>query len=212
MPSIFLWKASVPNPSKKNIRYYSGSSWVVEDNEYSSCSYQYLQQIVIPGSDGNSVITFLAKRMPHDWIGSELLEVRHVPYHHIRSDDYATYEHIGNWMRVTLKTERPEMEYTREHLQTEWNRIQQWISRPINVSRTQEAHRPMRKEYNKISRPTTKPPGPPIMVPSISVGTAHMIDPQQVRQSFQEFYAKFGTPPSPRNSHRPRAHPRPPRH
>ncbi len=62
MPSIFIWKADVPNTSKKTIRYYSGSNWVLEENDYSSKSYMYLEQIVIPESD-NSVITFNSKDM-----------------------------------------------------------------------------------------------------------------------------------------------------
>ena len=214
MPSIFVWKAVVPNPSKKNIRYYAGSNWVVEDTDYSSRSYQYLQQIVIPGSNGDSVITFLAKTMPQDWVGSELLEVCSVPYHLYRSDEYATLEHIGNWMRVTLKRGKSDVEWTLEHLQAQWNNIKQWMKQPSNTSLTPLEHRPpvIRREHHTHQRATTMHPSrPPITAPSIPVAQAHTIDPVQVQKSFQEFYAKVGAPPrhhAPRDSHRPR----PPRH
>ena len=147
MPSIFVWKASVPNVSKKNIRYYSGSNWVVEDNDYSSRSYKYLQQIVIPGLNSDSVITFLAKTMPQDWVGSELLEVHHIPYHFIRSDAYATLEHIGNWMRVTLHKEWSESDFTEEHLQKEWSKVQQWMDHAKNAPHTQ-----IRYKFGKVFR------------------------------------------------------------
>ncbi len=79
MPSIFIWKADTPNTSKNNIRMYLGSNWMMEDNEYSSKSYKYISQTVIPGLN-NSVITIQFEKMPHDWVGSDLLEVINVPY------------------------------------------------------------------------------------------------------------------------------------
>ena len=209
MPSIFVWKASTPNPSKKSIRCYSGSNWVVEDNDYASRSYQYTQQIVIPGSGSDSVITFLVKMMPQDLVGSELLEVHHVPYELLRSDAYGTLEHIGNWMRMTPRKEWSETDFTREHLEAEWKKIQQWMNIPS--PHTHPPVTPPRKEYS------TKPPpcrqsASTISVPSISVGASHTIDPQQVRQHFQEFYAKFGPPVQAPPVRPSRGRPRPPRH
>jgi hypothetical protein len=221
MPSIFVWKASIPNPSKKNIRCYSGSNWVVEDNDYSSRSYKYLQQNVIPGPE--SVITFLAKNMPQDWVGSELLEVHHVPYELIRSDAYGTLEHIGNWMRMTTCKEWSETEFTREYLQAEWNRIQQWLKTPTNTSpqvhppvrptgiSNAQRSKPLRKEYSTNPH-HTRLSGPPISIPSISVGASHTIDPHQVRQNFQEFYAKFGSPAQAAPEQYSRGRSRPPRY
>ena len=217
MPSIFVWKASTPNPSKKSIRCYSGSNWVVEDNDYSSRSYKYTQQIVIPGSGSNSVITFLAKTMPQDWVGSELLEVHHVPYELLRSDAYGTLEHIGYWMRMTPRKEWSETEFTREHLQAEWNEIQQWLNTSINVSSHVSSHvhsssvKPLRKEYS-TRPPPCRQSASTISVPSISVGTSHTIDPQQVHQNFQEFYAKFGPPVQAAHARPSRGRPRPPHH
>lgn len=104
MPSIFIWKSDVPNNSKKTLRIYSGSNWILEDNEYSSKSYIYNEQIVIPGFN-DSVITFNIKNMPQDWVGSDLLEVTQVPYEFIKSDNYGILERIGDWMRFTTKNE-----------------------------------------------------------------------------------------------------------
>ncbi len=102
MPSIFIWKSDVPNTSKNIIRCYLGANWVLEDNDNGeSKSYQLTQQY---GFDNNniSVLVNNAKLMPNDWIGSELLEVIQCPYQLIKSDNYAKYELIGNWNRVTL--------------------------------------------------------------------------------------------------------------
>ena len=124
MPSIFIWKANVPNTSKKTIRFYSGSNWVLEDNDYSSKSYIYLEQIVISESD-NSVITFHSKDMPQDWVGSELLEVSNVPYELVKTDNYGTLEMIGDWMRFTSKSETS---YNETFLKTEFNSIKKWMN------------------------------------------------------------------------------------
>jgi hypothetical protein len=123
MPSIFIWKSDVPNTSKKNVRCYIGSNWVLEDNEYSSKSYTYLEQIVIPEFN-DSVITFQTKNMPQDWVGNDLLEVTSVPYEFIKSDNYGTLEKLGEWMRFTLKRE---ITFDFEVLQTEYNKIKIWI-------------------------------------------------------------------------------------
>jgi len=207
MPSIFVWKASTPNLSKKSMRCYSGSNWVVEDMDDSSRSVTFIRQIVIPGLDNNSVITFLAKTMPHDWVGSELLEVHHIPYELLRSDAYGTLEHIGNWMRMIVYKEGLETEFTRENLLTEWNKIQQWLNTPTTATRSGPSF--PRREHAKKPYPTHPTPGPPIPIPSISVGESHTIDPYQVQQNFQEFYAKFGTIAPLAPSRHPRGRPRP---
>ena len=124
MPSIFIWKATEPTTSKKQIRYYSGSNWFLEDNDYSSKSYMFLDQIVLTEFD-NSVITYRAKRMPNDWVGSELLEVTQVPYEHIKSDGYGTLERIGNWMRFIG---RGESEYDEKSLTCEYTMIKSWMN------------------------------------------------------------------------------------
>ncbi len=123
MPSIFIWKSDVPNTSKKNVRCYIGSNWVLEDNEYSSKSYMYLEQIVIPEFN-DSVITFQTKNMPQDWVGNDLLEVTSVPYELVKSDNYGTLEKLGEWMRFTLKSE---ITFDFEVLQNEYNKIKIWI-------------------------------------------------------------------------------------
>lgn len=128
MPSIFIWKATEPNTSKKTIKYYSGSNWALEDNEITSKSYMFLEQIVIPGFN-DSVITYRAKIMPQDWVGSELLEVSQIPYELIKSDNYGTLDRVGNWMRFILKQEN---EFSRENLENEIKNIQGWMTEKKN--------------------------------------------------------------------------------
>jgi hypothetical protein len=123
MPSIFIWKADKPNDSNKYVKFYSGANWVLEDSEYSSKSYMYLEQIVIPGF-GDSVITFDIKNMPKDWVGSELLEVNNVAYKHIKSDNYGLLEQIGDWMRFTCNND---IEYNTDVLTNEMETIQKWV-------------------------------------------------------------------------------------
>jgi hypothetical protein len=194
MPSIFVWKATTPPTSKKFIRCYSGSNWVLEDNDYSSHSYTYLQQIVIPGFQEDSVITFLMKPMPRDWVGSDLLEVNLVPYQFVRGDHYGTLEHIGNWMRFTLKQD---IDFTAARLQEELVRIRQWMTQPAVPSShppprpITHAQHPVRPHHGKPMRPPTQQ-----AIPCPSVCLVGSVSPQQIQQDFQEFYKKFGKMPS----------------
>jgi hypothetical protein len=149
MPSIFIWKASEPCTSKRQLRYYSGSNWFLEDNDYSSKSYVFLDQIVLSEFD-NSVITYHAKRMPQDWVGTELLEVIQVPYEHIKSDNYGTLEHIGNWMRFTSKGE---FEYDEESLAREFNTIKRWMTLRRETCVTNELP-PSNNNHRKQTNPS----------------------------------------------------------
>jgi hypothetical protein len=126
MPSIFIWKAESVNTSKSTIRIYTGSNWTLEDNNNISVSYKYNEQIVIPGF-GDSVITFNARKMPYDWIGSNLLEVSVLPYSCIKTDNYGTLEHIGSWMRCTLTKDILAAE-----LENEIKYIEKWIKISVN--------------------------------------------------------------------------------
>ena len=128
MPSIFIWKSNEPNTSKKTIRFYSGSNWVLEESDYSSKSYIYLEQIVISESN-NSVITFNSKDMTQDYIGSELLEVTNIPYEIIKSDNYGTLEKIGNWMRFISKNE---IDFEETSLKNEFSIIKIWMNKQSN--------------------------------------------------------------------------------
>lgn len=132
MPSIFIWKSETPNTSKKQIRYYSGSNWALEDYDFTSKSYMLLDQIVIPGFN-NSVITHRAKLMPQDWTGSDLLEVSVVPYEHIKSDNYGTLERIGCWMRFTSKNE---IEFDEDSLKSEIKQIEKWMLEKKSFEKT----------------------------------------------------------------------------
>ena len=169
MPSIFIWKANEPCTSKKQLRYYSGSNWSLEDNDYSAKSYIFLEQIVLSESN-NSVITYRAKKMPQDWVGTELLEVIQVPYEHIKSDNYGTLERIGNWMRFISKGE---FEYNEESLKRELNTIKHWMTKhnnnnnnrvegvdrrvsTVNTVYTGNKHAYHDKKYNRDARPKSK--------------------------------------------------------
>jgi hypothetical protein len=168
MPSIFIWKADAPNTSKKTIRFYSGSNWALEDADYSSKSYIYLEQIVISESD-NSVITFHTKDMPQDWVGTELLEVTNVPYEVVKSDGYGTLEKIGDWVRFTSKNE---INFELHSLKNEYSNIKKWINQK---NKSFEG----KKTENKHSENKQKP---------------NTFDPHKVQLDFQQFLIKYNLP------------------
>jgi len=175
MPSIFVWKADEPNTSKKQIKYYSGSNWALEDNDYSSKSYMFLEQIVIPGFN-DSVITFHTKLMPQDWTGSELLEVTNISYEQIKSDNYGTLEKLGNWMRFTSKNE---IEFNSESLQNELLHIKTWMTES-------EAHKSEApRQNNFIQKPINH---------SHKHSLPHHLSSEKVQLNFQEFLIKYNMP------------------
>jgi hypothetical protein len=184
MPSIFIWKSDVPNTSKKYIRYYSGSNWFLEDNDYSTQSYMYLQQIVIPGCD-DSVITFHVKKMPQDWVGSELLEVNQLPYRLIKSDIYGCLEQIGNWMRFIQHGNHT---ITLENARVEYEKIKEWMqqvspSHPLPVKPLSN-HKP-NMHVTKAHYPLQSRIQPP------SIPLVPVMNTQAVHAQFQEFLQKF---------------------
>jgi hypothetical protein len=167
MPSIFIWKSEAPNTSKKQIRFYSGSNWALEDYDFSSKSYMFLDQIVIPGFN-NSVITYHAKLMSQDWTGSELLEVSLVPYEQIKSDNYGTLERIGNWMRFISKRE---IDFDEESLKLEINHIEKWMTEKKTPEKI-----PTEKKYSQKTTQKT------------------ILNHQNVQLNFQEFLIKYNMP------------------
>jgi hypothetical protein len=174
MPSIFIWKAATSNTSKKMIRIYSGSNWVLEENDNcsNSKSYMYLDQIVISKSD-DLLITFHTKNMPQDWVGSDLLEVSYVPYEMIKSDTMGTLEMIGDWMRFTKNAE---IEYNLESLKAEHIHIQKWINHTTNknMNTNTNTNKIHNSKYHKSK--------------------ANHLDPQKVQLNFQEFLIKYSLP------------------
>ena len=176
MPSIFVWKADEPNTSKKQIKYYSGSNWALEDNDYSSKSYMFLEQIVIPGFN-DSVITFHTKLMPQDWTGSELLEVTNISYEQIKSDNYGTLEKLGDWMRFTSKNE---IEFNSESLQNELLHIKKWMTTKS------EAHKSEAPRQNKfVQKPVDH---------RRQHNSPHHLSSEKVQLNFQEFLIKYSLP------------------
>ena len=172
MPSIFIWKATTSNTSKKMIKIYSGSNWMLEENEScsNSKSYMYLDQIVISESN-DLLITFHTKNMPLDWVGSDLLEVSYVPYEIIKSDNYGTLEMIGEWMRFTKNNE---IEYSAESLKAEYINVKKWINHKnhinINNSNSNKKHN-SKYQKSKVD-----------------------LDPQNVQLNFHEFLIKYSLP------------------
>ena len=115
MPSIFIWKSDKQITSNKTIRMYTGSNWILEDNDVSSKSYRLMEQY----NSYNSIICNI-KNMPRDWIGVDLLEVTQIPYEFIISDNYGTLEQLGNWMRFTSLNDVT-------NIDSEFVRIKEWI-------------------------------------------------------------------------------------
>lgn len=113
-----------PNLSKKMITYFSGSDWFLEDRENESCSFSFIDQICIPSTNGEDNIPFLvyhAKRMPNNWVGSDILEIIQVPYQIIKSDSFGTLEQIGEWMRFIS-----DEEFDTDTLINKMNQIISW--------------------------------------------------------------------------------------
>jgi hypothetical protein len=98
MPSIFIWKAATPL-SSSTVLYYAGTNWFLEEHTNYSYSYQYENQMML----SNHVIAYHATKMPHDWIGSEILETTTIGYQLIREDSNGILEQIGEWMRYRSK-------------------------------------------------------------------------------------------------------------
>ena len=108
MPSIFIWKAEQPNKSQQIITYFSGSDWFLEEYETNTHSFSLIDQTSISLkniTDIQSVLVYHSKRMPDNWVGSDILEIINVPYKKIKSDSFGTLEHIGEWMRFISNDE-----------------------------------------------------------------------------------------------------------
>jgi hypothetical protein len=201
MPSIFVWKADEPTTSKKQIRYYSGSNWALEDNDYSSKSYMFLEQIVIPGFN-DSVITFHTKLMPQDWTGSELLEVTNLSYEQIKSDNYGILEKLGDWMRFTSKNE---IKFDSESLQNELLNIKKWMTEKKYATESEayksEAHKSEahKSEAHKSEAHKSEAPRQNKFVQKPihhhhQHNSPHHLSSENVQLNFQEFLIKYNMP------------------
>jgi hypothetical protein len=177
MPSIFIWKADLPNTSKDYIKMHLGSNWMLEENEYETNSYMYKEQIVIPEIN-NSVITFNFKNMPRDWMGSELLEIVNVPYKLIKSDDYGTLEMIGCWMRFKS---RLEIEFNIDSLVCEFKNIQKWINGPANNSNNMKRNTSHTNQHISLKPQICQQLHQSSLPPSL----------HDIQQNFNEFYNKY---------------------
>ena len=193
MPSIFIWKATKPNTSKKTIKVYSGSNWMLEDNDYSSKSFMFLEQIVLFNNEAfnGSVITYNTKSMPQDWVGSELLEVTNVPYEILKDDTYGLLEQLGSWMRLTVKGS---MNFDKDSLVSELTTIRNWIENPVSIPQKTNIFRKneyknnhSHNNYNQNNKNKYKQTNQ-----NNNVIQQHLqIDHNKVQKDFQEFLIKF---------------------
>jgi len=173
MPSIFIWKSNETstfstNTSKKKVQYYAGSNWFLEDNDFSSKSYMLIDQTTI-NSNNDTIIVFNAKKMPQDWVGSELLEISNIPYEQIKSDNYGTLERVGDWMRFISKTDT---EFDSESLHNELINIKKWM-----VQKEKE-----KDETHHISKPIQH------------FKENFPLSSENIQQNFQEFFNRYSTP------------------
>jgi len=97
----------------------------MQEQGSSSIAYEYQQQTMLPG-----VMAWKAKRLTHDCLGADLLEVLTVPYHLVKEDSYATLEQVGVWMRCILKKDT---DCDVNTLQNEWSIIQKWRSTTVPI-------------------------------------------------------------------------------
>jgi hypothetical protein len=169
MPSIFIWKSKFSNDSKQTIRYYSGSNWFLEDTDESR-SYKFLEQIVIPGLN-DSVIIFNTRKMPHDWVGSDLLEVTQLPYKKIKEDKYGCLEQVGDWMRFISKSE---INFDVKTLEMEYTNIMRWT----NITEYSTRLLPKQEYQQKAPRISPFP----------------NTDLNHIRQEFNKFLIKYTIP------------------
>ena len=149
MPSIFIWKAKQPI-SSATIQYYSGANWFLEEHSTCSKSAVYLNQQAL----SNNGWMFDIKWMPHNWVGSHLLEYKSLPYSLIKKDNYAQLEQLGDWMRVTMH------DIPHESRESEWAIIQQWASTPQCAAIQQCATIPQSttvQQYANVPQYTTFP-------------------------------------------------------
>ena len=124
-------------------------------------------QAVINDNDSACVITFQAKKMPQDWVGSELLEVTQVPYTQIKSDNYGTLEQVGEWMRFISVGE-----FDSETLESEFVQIKAWITKKDFV-----------QQHSTTSKFTQKPDNRQQLPFSLD----------NIQHNFQEFLNKYNT-------------------
>lgn len=127
MSSIFIWKSKNPHTSDNKITYYNGADWFLEEHLSYSKSYKYINQYSFSTIKG-TILCFEAKEMPMDWVGNHLLEkCSNLSYSLLKEDEYATLEHIGNWLRCTIKSS---CEFDEKKLEEEWITIQKWVDKP----------------------------------------------------------------------------------
>lgn len=124
MTSIFIWKSNKSHISDNKITYYNGSDWFLEEYPSYSKSYKYINQYSF-STITNKVLCFEAKEMPSDWVGNHLLEKwSDLPYSLLKDDEYATLDHIGNWLRCKIKSS---IEFEEKQLEEEWIKLQKWL-------------------------------------------------------------------------------------
>ena len=119
MPSIFVWKSNRPHPTT-TITYYEGEDWFLEDHGHLSSSVRVEQQCTL-----SHATAYDTRTMPHDWVGSYLLEKSLLPYSLLKEDHYGRLEQLGDYLRVTLVKE---VLFEKAALEREHQKILTWIT------------------------------------------------------------------------------------
>ena len=124
MQSIFIWKSDKQCVSSSLMKCFIGSNWILEDYSLQK-SYKIIQQTSIKNSVlSDTILINYVSIMPINWVGSDLLQVMDIPYKVIKSDDYGTLEHIGDWFRFSLNKH---IDFKDHILQNEIKRIVNWL-------------------------------------------------------------------------------------
>jgi hypothetical protein len=60
------------------------------------------QTSLYDSTDNEHILVHNIAYYSNNWCGSNILECMDVPYKLLKVDNYGTFEHIGDWYRVTL--------------------------------------------------------------------------------------------------------------
>lgn len=140
MPSIFIWKTLNQINSQTTLQYYSGTDWFLEEHigntTGNTTSYTYIDQHVL-STKTHDVLIYNAIQMPHNWIGSELLEMIQVPYQFIKEDNYGKLEQLGTWMRCIINKDYDSISsgnecMTNECMTNEFMNILKWSTYSVS--------------------------------------------------------------------------------
>lgn len=104
---VFIWKSDLPSfcAAQKptlpaSIRILLGADWWLEEQDGVSKSYEIVSQEVVPNEP--RVLFQSVKKMPTDWVGAELFEMKEVQYYCIKKSSTIIWEQVGQWQRIAV--------------------------------------------------------------------------------------------------------------